>query len=117
MSTFRNSSVAANTLAYGFVLGGALIMLAPFYFMFVFATHSDREILSLPPPLWFGDQFLTNVQMLAFGIALLGLVLLLILPAFVFFGVSGYDQMNERARGLLATPMVGNGFSRMFPGR
>ena len=39
-------------------LPGALTMLAPFYFMFVFATHSRTEIFSLPPPLFFGDDFL-----------------------------------------------------------
>ncbi|MET0348318.1 MAG: carbohydrate ABC transporter permease [Rhizobacter sp.] len=63
-STFKHSSLAANGVAYAIVLGGALIMLAPFYFMFVFATHSDREILSLPPPLWFGDNFMANVRLL-----------------------------------------------------
>lgn len=47
-----------------FVLVGALIMLAPFYFMFVFATHSRGEILSLPPPLFFGDDFLNNLKIL-----------------------------------------------------
>jgi multiple sugar transport system permease protein len=43
---------------------GALIMLAPFYFMFVFATHSRTEIFSLPPPLFFGDDFLNNLKIL-----------------------------------------------------
>ena len=50
--------------AYGIVAIGALIMLAPFYFMFVFATHSRTEIFSLPPPLWFGDDLLTNLKIL-----------------------------------------------------
>ena len=43
---------------------GALIMLAPFYFMFVFATHSRTEIFSLPPPMFFGDDFLSNLKIL-----------------------------------------------------
>jgi multiple sugar transport system permease protein len=43
---------------------GAVLMLAPFYFMFVFATHSDREILSLPPPMWFGTNFVDNLRLL-----------------------------------------------------
>lgn len=43
---------------------GALIMLAPFYFMFVFATHSRTEIFSLPPPLFFGDDFFNNLKIL-----------------------------------------------------
>ncbi len=43
---------------------GALIMLAPFYFMFVFATHSRTEIFSLPPPMFFGDDFFNNLKIL-----------------------------------------------------
>ena len=50
--------------AYVVVGIGALIMLAPFYFMFVFATHSRTEIFSLPPPVFFGDDFLTNLKIL-----------------------------------------------------
>ena len=50
--------------AYLLVGAGALIMLAPFYFMFVFATHSRTEIFSLPPPMWFGNDFLNNVDIL-----------------------------------------------------
>jgi len=50
--------------AYAIVGVGGLIMLAPFYFMFVFATHSRTEIFSLPPPLWFGDDFFVNLTIL-----------------------------------------------------
>nr|WP_316643648.1 carbohydrate ABC transporter permease [uncultured Roseateles sp.] len=50
--------------AYCIVGIGMLIMLAPFYFMFVFATHSRTEIFSLPPPMWFGDDFLNNLAIL-----------------------------------------------------
>jgi multiple sugar transport system permease protein len=50
--------------AYVVVGVGALIMLAPFYFMFVFATHSRTEIFSLPPPLFFGDDFFANLKIL-----------------------------------------------------
>ncbi|MDI4634654.1 carbohydrate ABC transporter permease [Pelomonas sp. V22] len=50
--------------AYALVGIGMLIMLAPFYFMFVFATHSRSEIFSLPPPLWFGDDLLNNIEIL-----------------------------------------------------
>ena len=50
--------------AYVVVGVGALIMLAPFYFMFVFATHSRTEIFSLPPPLFFGDDFFNNLKIL-----------------------------------------------------
>ncbi len=51
-------------VAYTVVGLGALVMLAPFYFMFVFATQSRTEIFSLPPPVWFGDDFLANLKIL-----------------------------------------------------
>ena len=51
-------------IAYGIVAIGAVLMLGPFYFMFVFATHTNREILSMPPPLWFGGAFLDNLDQL-----------------------------------------------------
>jgi multiple sugar transport system permease protein len=41
---------------------GAFIMLMPFFYMMVFATHSNSDILSLPPPSWFGDQLVANVN-------------------------------------------------------
>jgi multiple sugar transport system permease protein len=50
--------------AYAVVGIGALIMLAPFYFMFVFASQSRSEIFSLPPPLWFGDDLAANLKLL-----------------------------------------------------
>ena len=50
--------------AYLLVGMGTLIMLAPFYFMFVFASHSRSAIFSLPPPLWFGDDFMLNLGIL-----------------------------------------------------
>ncbi|MFN7727415.1 MAG: carbohydrate ABC transporter permease [Rubrivivax sp.] len=50
--------------AHALVAVGMLIMLAPFYFMFVFATQSRSEIFSLPPPVWFGDDLLANLKIL-----------------------------------------------------
>ena len=50
--------------AYCVVGVGVLIMLMPFYFMFVFATHSRTEIFSLPPPLFFGNDFVANMEIL-----------------------------------------------------
>ena len=50
--------------AYALVGAGALVMLAPFYVMFVFATQSRTEIFALPPPLWFGDDLQANLAIL-----------------------------------------------------
>ena len=59
------ASAGAGTLAAWLLVGGgALVMLAPFWFMFVFASHPRTEIMSLPPPLVFGASFLDNLSIL-----------------------------------------------------
>lgn len=50
--------------AYALVGLGMLVMLAPFYMMFVFATHTRTEIFRMPPPLWFGGDFASNMALL-----------------------------------------------------
>ncbi len=56
--------------AYSLVGVGTLIMMAPFYFMFVYATHNRDAIFTLPPPLFFGTDFLANFSILISKIAL-----------------------------------------------
>lgn len=51
-------------LAYAAIGAGAIVMLAPFWFMFVFASHSNTEILSVPPPLLPGDDAGANLALL-----------------------------------------------------
>ncbi len=63
MST-RPSLQSSRWLAYALVGAGALLMLAPFYVMFVFATQSRTDIFSVPPPLWFGDDLWANLRLL-----------------------------------------------------
>lgn len=60
MTNHRQGPVVQQLVAYTIVAIGALIMLGPFYFMFVFATHTNSEILSLPPPIWFGNALVDN---------------------------------------------------------
>lgn len=60
----RAFGAGSGLTAYLIVGAGALIMCAPFYFMFVFATHASAEIFSFPPPAWFGDFALGNVKLL-----------------------------------------------------
>ncbi len=64
MSTTIRTNAMTPIAARALVLAGALIMLAPFYFMFVFATQSRTEIFAMPPPLWFGDDLLANLEIL-----------------------------------------------------
>ena len=56
--------------AYLLVGAGTLIMMAPFYFMFVYATHDRADIFTLPPPVFFGTDFLANFKILTSKIAL-----------------------------------------------
>lgn len=60
----KQSSRLSLWVAYGIVAVGMLIMLTPFYFMFVFASHTRSEIFQLPPPLWFGSALPSNIELL-----------------------------------------------------
>jgi multiple sugar transport system permease protein len=62
----RNSRfrIPTHWIGYAMVACGAFIMLMPFYYMFVFATHSNTDILSVPPPFWFGDHLRENLNSL-----------------------------------------------------
>lgn len=86
--------------AYVLVAVGGLIMLAPFYFMFVFASHSRTEIFSLPPPLFFGDDFLLNVKILTERI-----------PFWRSLGWSLYVALASTALTLLFCSMGGYAFA------
>ena len=53
------------TLAAWIGLGlGALLLVAPFWFTFVFATHTRVEIFNAPPPAWFGAALFGNIELL-----------------------------------------------------
>ena len=45
----------------------ALVMLLPFYMMFVMSTLSTNEIYSFPPIMWFGDNLVTNFRNMGGG--------------------------------------------------
>ena len=57
-------SRVSTALAWAAVLGGATLLIAPFYFTFVFATHTRSEIFNTPPPMWFGAATLGNLDLL-----------------------------------------------------
>jgi len=86
--------------AHAVVAVGALIMLAPFYFMFVFATQSRTEIFNLPPPLWFGDDLLANLKILTER-----------LPFWRNLGWSLYVALASTALTLLFCSMAGYAFA------
>jgi multiple sugar transport system permease protein len=97
---FKASDRLAPLAAYVLVAIGGLIMLAPFYFMFVFASHSRTEIFSLPPPLFFGDDFLLNVKILTERI-----------PFWRSLGWSLYVALASTALTLLFCSMGGYAFA------
>jgi multiple sugar transport system permease protein len=96
----RQADRLAPLAAYVLVAVGGLIMLAPFYFMFVFASHSRTEIFSLPPPLFFGDDFLLNVKILTERI-----------PFWRSLGWSLYVALASTALTLLFCSMGGYAFA------
>ena len=98
----------ATALTHAVVGAGALVMLTPFWFMFVFATHTNTEILSVPPPLWFGDALGDNLKLL-----------LLRLPSFWHnMGWSLYVALATTALNLFFCALAGHGFALLdFRGR
>lgn len=51
-------------VGWTFLLLGGAVMLAPFYFMFVFSSHTRTDIFRVPPPTWFGPHFMDNLMIL-----------------------------------------------------
>ena len=86
--------------AYLLVGLGAVVMLAPFYFMFVFATHSRTEIFNLPPPLLPGNDWGLNLAILTEKI-----------PFWKSLGWSLYVALASTALTLLFCSMGGYAFA------
>ncbi|HEX7643757.1 MAG TPA: carbohydrate ABC transporter permease [Burkholderiaceae bacterium] len=106
-AAIRADSRLALWAAYGMIAIGALVMLAPFYFMFVFATHSRTEIFDVPPPLFFGHSFGENVQLLTSRI-----------PFWRSLGWSLYVALASTILTLLFCSMAGYAFGRFeFKGK
>jgi multiple sugar transport system permease protein len=53
--------MTARAAAYTVLALGAFVMLLPFYYMVVYASHTNTDILSVPPPSWFGSHTLANL--------------------------------------------------------
>ena len=99
-SAASTPSQLAPRAAYLMMALGAVVMLLPFYFMFVFASHSRTEIFNLPPPLFFGDSFLANMEILTTKI-----------PFWRSLGWSLYVGLASTALTLLFCSMGGYAFA------
>lgn len=53
---------ARKVITYLILLIIGLIMILPFYMMFVMSTHTTSEIYSFPPAIWFGNNLFTNFK-------------------------------------------------------
>ncbi|HUG23439.1 carbohydrate ABC transporter permease [Piscinibacter sp.] len=87
--------------AYAIVGIGGVLMLAPFYFMFVFATHTRSDIFSLPPPVWFGDALSLNMGLLLDAVPLF----------WRNFGLSVYIGLMATALSLFFCSLAGFAFA------
>src|SRR5574343_1085758 len=91
--------VDRRTLAAWLVVGlGALLLVAPLYFTFVFASHSRSAIFNSPPPLVFGLESLRNLDLL-----------LERLPFWRNLGMSLYVAGMSTALNLVLCAMAGYG--------
>jgi len=87
-------------MAWLVLLLGATLLVAPFFFTFVFATHSRGEIFSAPPPLWFGGAAADNLRLLNER-----------LPFWRNLGMSLYVAAISTALNLLFCSLAGFGFA------
>ena len=60
MSTRKGHDLPRKAITYAFLALAAFLSLFPFYFMFVSATHSTAEILSITPHLGVGGSLMEN---------------------------------------------------------
>ena len=58
----RKSARFARIIMYAILIVIAIIMVLPFYWMFVLATHETHDIFQFPPPFWFGASLLDNLR-------------------------------------------------------
>jgi multiple sugar transport system permease protein len=118
-------------LGRALAVGVGLAMLLPLYLVFVFATHTDAEIMSAPAPIWFGSAFRANLaellerlphywQNLGMSLRVAGAVALL---QVVLCSVAGYAFAMLEFKGkdvlfaLLLSTLLVPGFLGMIPHR
>ena len=99
--------LAAKGTLYGLLLLVGLLMLIPFYWMFVLATHETHVIYSFPPPFWFGASLSENIALMGQAIDFLS-----------HLGNSIFVSAANMALVLLFCSMGGYAFAiYRFPGR
>jgi multiple sugar transport system permease protein len=64
----RLASPWVMTLLYVLLAGFALLTAFPFYYMLVTSTHRTADILTSPPPIWFGAALIQNYNDLIYAL-------------------------------------------------
>jgi len=121
-------SRVSTALAWAAVLGGATLLIAPFYFTFVFATHTRSEIFNTPPPMWFGAATLGNLDLLlerlpfwrnfamSFYVAFMTTVLNLALCSLAGFAFAVYEfRFKKQLFAVVLGSMMLPSFLNMIP--
>jgi multiple sugar transport system permease protein len=114
--------------AYLIIILGAFSCLTPFYIMLVYGSHSVADIFSFPPPLWFGDDFLTNLENLlatapfwrnlwnSFYIAVMATFFTLFFCSLAGFAFAMYDfKGRETMFTIVLSTMLIPGFLNLVP--
>jgi ABC-type glycerol-3-phosphate transport system permease component len=103
----RLASPLVMGLLYIVLIGGAILTSFPFYFTLVTSTHRTAEILSVPPPLWFGGALIQNYNELINSLPFWN-------SLFNSFAISSIYTVLV----LFFCSLAGYGFSKFrFPGR
>jgi ABC-type glycerol-3-phosphate transport system permease component len=103
----RFASPLVMGLLYAVLIGGAILTSFPFYFTLVTSTHRTAEILSVPPPLWFGSSLIQNYNELINSLPFWN-------SLFNSFAISSIYTVLV----LFFCSLAGYGFSKFrFPGR
>jgi multiple sugar transport system permease protein len=116
-------------MAFCVIAIGAFIMLMPFYYMMVFSTHTNSDILSVPPPYWIGDHLVANVKDLlerkphfwnamglSLGIAIAVTVATLFFCSLAGFAFTMYDfKYKDQLFGFIMATMLMPAFVSMIP--
>ena len=95
--------IPGKVLLYTVLIAGVVITVFPFFWMFILATLSRREIFGFPPAMWFGEYTVENYQNLmgyvpflrnmwnSFYIAAMATVTALFFCSLGAFGFAMYD--------------------------
>jgi len=103
----RLASPVVMVLLYALLIGLALLTAFPFYYMLVASTLRTSDILTIPPPLWFGSALIQNYTDLLAGLPFWNAL-------FNSFAISSIHTVLV----LFFCSLGGYGFAKfVFPGR